>query len=99
MDSLQIFLSNKYDFKRKEEYGSAFSLLYGAIDGDIQYSVLAEYLNKEMPREVEIRAKRDNYSCFIRFSTDYIWKMQKEEKLMNMVFDDAFKELKSRIMM
>ena len=99
MDNLQIFLSNKYDFKRKEEDGSAFSLLYGAMDGDIQYSVLARYLNKEMPREVEIRAKKDNYSCFIGFSTDYIWKMQKEEKLMNMVFDDAFKELKSRIMM
>ena len=99
MDNLQIFLSNKYDFKRKEEDGSAFSLLYGAMDGDIQYSVLAEYVNKEMPREVVIRAKKDNYSCFIRFSTDYIWKIQKEEKLMNMVFDDAFKELKSRIMM
>lgn len=99
MDNLQIFLSNKYDFKRKEEYGSAFSLLYGAIDGDIQYSVLAEYLNKEMPKEVVIRAKKDDYSCFMRFTTDYIWKMQKEEKLMNMVFDDAFKELKSRIMM
>ncbi|WP_033134630.1 hypothetical protein [Acinetobacter sp. MN12] len=99
MDNLQIFLSNKYDFKRKEEEGSTFSLLYGAMDGDVQYSVLAEYLGKEMPREVIIRAKKDNYVCSIRFSTDYIWKMQKEERFMNMVFDSAFKELKSRIMM
>lgn len=99
MDNLQIFLSNKYDFKRKEENGSAFSLLYGAMDGDIKYSVLVEYLNKEMPREVEIRAKKDNDSFFIRFSTDFIWKMQKEEKLMNTVFDYAFEELKSKIMM
>lgn len=99
MDNLRIFLSNKYDFKKKEENGCAFSLLYGAMDGDIQYSILVEYLNKEMPREVIIRAKKDDYVCFTRFSTDYIWKMQKEEKLMNMVFDGAFKELKSRVMM
>ncbi len=99
MDNLQIFLSNKYDFKRKEENGSAFNLLYGAMDEDIQYSVLAEYLSKEIPKEVIIRARKDDYTCYIRFSTDYILKMQKEERFMNMIFDGAFKELKSRIMM
>ena len=99
MDNLQIFLSNKYDFKRKEEYGTAFSLLYGVMDGDIQYSVVADYLGKEMPKEVIIRAKKDNYECYIRFSTDYILKMQKDQKYMNMVFDDAFKEMKSKVLM
>lgn len=97
MDDLQIFLSNKYDFKRKENHGSSFSLLYGMSDGDVKYSILAEYLDKEMPREVVIRAKHHENVHFVKFTIDMIFKMRKDPKLMNAIFDAEIKRLKDKV--
>ncbi|MFU8927549.1 hypothetical protein [Acinetobacter puyangensis] len=95
MNELTILLSNTCEFKRKEVNGNQYSLLYGTTDGDIQYSILLEYLDNDLLRDVTIRGKYQETVAFLKMGPEIILD---KKFLVGAIFKNAYKRIKMDLM-
>ncbi|WP_151721048.1 hypothetical protein [Acinetobacter ursingii] len=94
MDDLRLFLSGKFDFKRKNIYGGSFDLLYCFYQNDIKYSILVEYIAQEIPRQVTIRARKGEHVAYVLIPLVQIIKSKDK---VGILFDHAFEKLRLKI--
>lgn len=96
MDSLglHIYMANNFDFKRKEQFGDGYSVLYGFIEDGVKFSILIEYANKDVLRDFVIRGKLGDAAFNFRIENRLILN---DKVPIKVLVDEAVKRIKLKL--